>query len=69
MKKAFSDLCVESYAKFSQVIHNRKGASTVEYVAVLAGAAIIAGVLISSGSDIGGLLTDKIEDIIEGIGG
>lgn len=69
MKKAFSDLCIESYAKFSQVIRNRKGASTVEYVALLAGVAAIAAVIFSNAESIGGSLVEKIEGFIEGIGG
>ncbi|MFD1407913.1 hypothetical protein ACFQ49_07060 [Kroppenstedtia eburnea] len=59
MKKAFSDLCIESYAKFSQVIRNRKGASTVEYVALLAGVAAIAAVIFSNAESIGGSLVEK----------
>lgn len=69
MKKAFSDLCVKSYINVTQVLRNRKGASTVEYVAVLAGAALIAGVLVTNGESLGGQLKQKIETVIQGIGG
>ncbi|EGK09949.1 hypothetical protein HMPREF9374_2752 [Desmospora sp. 8437] len=68
MKKAFSDLCVKSYTKISQVIRNRKGASTVEYVAVLAGAAAIAGILFSQAGSIGNELVGKVKEFIGNIG-
>lgn len=55
-----------------KVLIDRKGASTVEYVAVLAGAAALGGVIYTAvkGKDgIGTTITKKIGDIVDGIGG
>ncbi|MFD1395597.1 hypothetical protein ACFQ40_07460 [Kroppenstedtia eburnea] len=52
-----------------KVLVDRKGASTVEYVAVLAGAAALGGVILTTvKGGVGKSLTDKIKNIVSGIG-
>lgn len=70
--------CIKAYVRGNifmkdavrKVLVDRKGASTVEYVAVLAGAAALGGVIYSAvkgKGGIGSLIKTKIKEIVEGI--
>ncbi|SDW87816.1 hypothetical protein SAMN05444487_10782 [Marininema mesophilum] len=64
-------LSVKAYLlakKFSNVLENRKGASTVEYVAVLAGAAAIGMLLFNMSGDMQKPLFEKVKAAIASIG-
>lgn len=53
-----------------KVLIDRKGATTIEYVAVLAGAAALGGIILATvkGKDgVGKVITDKIKSIVNGI--
>ncbi|SFS85945.1 Flp family type IVb pilin [Marininema halotolerans] len=52
---------------FKGIVKSRKGASTVEYVTVLAAAALIGGVLVSNGGEIGNALKAKVSSVISSI--
>ncbi|MFC4075478.1 hypothetical protein [Salinithrix halophila] len=72
------DKCIETYVRGSmfmreavrKVLVERKGATTVEYVAVLAGAAALGAVILSTvegEKGVGALIKKKITNIIKGI--
>ncbi|MGF7089318.1 Flp pilus assembly pilin Flp [Kroppenstedtia sanguinis] len=72
--------CIKAYVRGNifmkdavrKVLVDRKGASTVEYVAVLAGAAALGAVILSAvkGKDgVGETLKQKIKDIVSEVGG